>query len=124
MPTSQAAPNVTALNVVTALSNPNGLLIQVMVVPDALIRVTSSLMGHILTIHRDKLIKLVQLTRLVGRTALDQTTLVVPTLGESVGDARVGAATIVHHHGNGLLWRRLIVHLTEIHCRVGMGRRK
>eukprot|EP00731_Ephydatia_muelleri_P022974 Em0015g557a len=28
MPTSQAAPNVTALNAVTALSNPNGLLIQ------------------------------------------------------------------------------------------------
>ena len=27
MPTSQAAPNVTALNAVTALSNPNGLLI-------------------------------------------------------------------------------------------------
>ena len=28
MPTSQAAPNVTALNAVTALPNPNGLLIQ------------------------------------------------------------------------------------------------
>ena len=28
MPISQAAPNVTALNAVTALSNPNGLLIQ------------------------------------------------------------------------------------------------
>ena len=28
MPTSQAAPNITALNAVTALSNPNGLLIQ------------------------------------------------------------------------------------------------
>ncbi|KAL5509689.1 hypothetical protein EMCRGX_G005101 [Ephydatia muelleri] len=37
MPTSQAAPNVTALNAVTALSNPNGLLIHTIGVPNGII---------------------------------------------------------------------------------------
>ena len=47
-----------------------------------------------------------------------------PTGGESAGDARVGAAMIVHHHGNSLLWGRLIVHLTEIGLAWGGGNEK